>query len=115
MKKINLKDGTTLGPYSHGVLANNMLFVSGQLGIDSNNQLPECVQEQTKNSLENIEKILKEASFTKEDIVKCTIFVKDLNHFSLVNETYAAFFGEHKPARACVEVARLPRDGKVEI
>ena len=73
------------------------------------------VQAQTRQSLTNVQNILKEAGADFSDVVKTTVFIKDMNEFALINEVYAEFFGENKPARACVEVARLPKDVKVEI
>ena len=77
--------------------------------------LPEGVEAQTRQSLANIQAILDEAGFAKSDIVKTTVFIKNMNDFAAVNAVYADFFGEARPARSCVEVARLPKDGLVEI
>lgn len=105
-----------VGPYVQGKHFGNMLITSGQLPLDpETNTMPENVAEQAKQSLANVEAIVNEAGMTKADIVKATVFVKDLNDFAIVNEVYAAFFGENCPARSCVEVARLPLDAKVEI
>ena len=73
------------------------------------------VKEQTKQSLENVKAILEEAGASFNDVVKATVFIKDMNDFVKINEVYAEYFTENKPARACVEVARLPKDVKVEI
>ncbi|MGF7058155.1 RidA family protein [Brassicibacter mesophilus] len=117
IKAINSsKAPAAIGPYSHSVLAGNLLFVSGQLPIDpTNGEMPQDVQQQTKQSLENCKAILEEAGATLNDVVKATIFIKDMNQFGKINEVYAEYFNEHKPARACVEVARLPKDALVEI
>lgn len=105
-----------IGPYAQAWIAGNMLFTSGQLGLDPvTNALPETIEAQTRQSLNNILAIVEEAGFQKTDIVKTTVFVKDLADFTLVNKLYAEFFGDHKPARSCVEVARLPKDGLIEI
>ncbi|MGR5063891.1 RidA family protein [Photobacterium sp. DNB22_13_2] len=105
-----------VGPYVQGKHFGNMLITSGQLPLNpETNTMPENVAEQAKQSLANVEAIVNEAGMTKADIVKATVFVKDLNDFATVNEVYAAFFGENCPARSCVEVARLPLDAKVEI
>ena len=105
-----------IGPYAQAWIAGNMLFTSGQLGLDpATNTLPETIEAQTRQSLNNILAIVEEAGFQKTDIVKTTVFVKDLADFTLVNKLYAEFFGDHKPARSCVEVARLPKDGLIEI
>ncbi|MGF1733778.1 Rid family detoxifying hydrolase [Photobacterium satsumensis] len=105
-----------VGPYVQGKHFGNMLITSGQLPLNpETNTMPDNVAEQAKQSLANVEAIVNEAGMTKADIVKATVFVKDLNDFAIVNEVYAAFFGENCPARSCVEVARLPLDAKVEI
>lgn len=105
-----------VGPYSQAILMGNMLFTSGQLGIvPESGSMPEGVQAQAEQSLKNLGAILDEAGFEKTDVVKTTVYIKDMNDFAVVNQIYAAFFGDHKPARSCVEVARLPKDGLVEI
>lgn len=110
------KAPAAVGPYVQAVKAGNMLFSSGQLGlVPETGALPEGVQAQTRQSLANIQAILDEAGFAKSDIVKTTVFIKDMNDFGAVNAIYADFFGDSKPARSCVEVARLPKDGLVEI
>ena len=77
--------------------------------------LPEGVEAQTKQSLENIGAILAEAGLSLTDVVKTTVFIRNMEDFGRVNGIYAAFFGEHKPARSCVEVSALPKNGLVEI
>ena len=110
------KAPAAVGPYVQAIRAGNMLFSSGQLGlIPETGALPEGVQAQTRQSLMNIQAILDEAGYAKSDIVKTTVFIKDMNDFGAVNAIYADFFGDSKPARSCVEVARLPKDGLVEI
>ena len=110
------KAPAAIGPYVQAILAGNTLFSSGQLGlIPETGALPEGVEAQTRQSLANIRAILDEAGFQPTDVVKTTVFIKDMGDFPTVNAVYAAFFGDHKPARSCVEVARLPRDGLVEI
>jgi len=117
--KIIFADGApeAIGPYSHAVEANGMLFVSGQVPF-----VPETMEivegdvtAQTNQVLKNVDAILKYSGYTKDDIVKTTVFIKDMNEFPVINEAYGNYFGDHKPARECVEVARLPRDVKVEI
>ncbi len=110
------KAPAAVGPYVQAVKAGNMLFSSGQLGlIPETGTLPEGVEAQTRQSLANIQAILEEAGFSKSDVVKTTVFIKDMNDFAAVNAIYADFFGDTRPARSCVEVARLPKDGLVEI
>ena len=105
-----------VGPYSQAVRAGNLLITSGQLGLDPlTGILPEGVEAQTKQSLENIGAILTEAGFSLTDVVKTTVFIRNMDDFGRVNAIYAAFFGEHKPARSCVEVSALPKNGLVEI
>ena len=110
------KAPAAVGPYVQAIQAGNMLFSSGQLGlVPETGALPEGVEAQTRQSLANIQAILDEAGYAKSDIVKTTVFIKDMNDFAAVNAIYAEFFGDAKPARSCVEVARLPKDGLVEI
>ena len=110
------KAPAAVGPYVQAVRAGNALFSSGQLGlIPGTGALPEGIEAQTRQSLANIQAILDEAGFAKSDVVKTTVFIRDMNDFAAVNTVYADFFGEARPARSCVEVARLPKDGLVEI
>jgi len=106
-----------IGPYSQAVQAGNMVFVSGQLPFvpETGALLEGTVGEMTAQSLKNIQAILESAGCTMADVVKTTIFLKDLNDFAEVNAAYAPFFPENAPARACVQVAKLPRDARVEI
>lgn len=118
MKKVinSSKAPAAIGPYSQAILAGNTLYISGQLPIDQKTgKIPSDVETQTKQSLENISYILSEAGFELTDVVKCSVYLKDLNDFSKMNEVYHNFFYEHKPARVAFEVARLPRDVLVEI
>lgn len=111
------KAPAAIGPYSQGVQCGNMVFVSGQLPFvpETGALLEGSVGEMTIQSMKNIEAILAEAGCTLADVVKTTIFLKDLNDFAEVNAAYETFFPENAPARACVQVAKLPRDAKVEI
>jgi 2-iminobutanoate/2-iminopropanoate deaminase len=106
-----------IGPYSQAVKAGNLLFVSGQVPfVPETMEIVEGdVKAQTRQSLSNVQAILKEAGADFSNVVKSTVFISDMNEFTQINEVYSEFFGENKPARACVEVARLPRDVKVEI
>ena len=106
-----------IGPYSQAVKAGNLLFVSGQVPfVPETMEIVEGdVKAQTAKSLKNLQAILKEAGADFSNVVKTTVFIKDMNEFAQINEVYAEYFGENKPARACVEVARLPKDVKVEI
>ncbi|MDK2562830.1 RidA family protein [Romboutsia sedimentorum] len=106
-----------IGPYSQAVKAGNMLFVSGQVPFvpETMEVVEGDVKAQTAQSLKNVKAILAQAGLDFSHVVKSTVFIKDMNEFGAINEVYAEYFGENKPARACVEVARLPRDVKVEI
>lgn len=104
-----------IGPYSQAIRFGNLLFTSGQLGMDTLGVFPPTVEEQTERSLLNVKAILEEAGYAMEHVVKTTVFLKDMNDFGAVNEVYAKFFAEPYPARSAVQVARLPKDGLVEI
>jgi 2-iminobutanoate/2-iminopropanoate deaminase len=105
-----------IGPYSQAVKVGHLLFTSGQLGMDPNSgEFPATVQEQAKQSLENVKAIVEEAGGNMSQVVKTTVFLKDMNDFLAVNEIYSQFFAEPYPARSAVEVARLPKDALVEI
>lgn len=107
-----------VGPYSQAIKAGNTIYVSGQLAINpATGELYKGgdIKEETKICLMNLMAILEEAGASLKDVVKCTVFIKDMNQFGLINEMYSEVFGETKPARVCVEVARLPKDGNVEI
>ncbi|ANA80779.1 endoribonuclease L-PSP [Paenibacillus vortex V453] len=105
-----------IGPYSQAVEINGLVYTSGQLGLNpETGEFGEGVQEQTKLSLSNVKAILEAAGTSLEQVVKTTVFLKDMNDFAAVNEVYGSFFAEPYPARSAVEVARLPKDGLVEI
>lgn len=105
-----------IGPYVQGWKAGNMIFTSGQLGIDvEKGTLAETVVEQAHCSMKNVGEILKAVGADYSDIIKATIFVKDLSDFKAVNEVYASYFTGDYPARSCVQVAALPMGGLVEI
>jgi len=105
-----------IGPYSQAVQIGDFIYTSGQIPVNSTTgEIPEGIENQTQQSLENIQAILVEAGLTMENIVKMTVFLKDMNHFNQVNEVYASFFKEPYPARSAVEVARLPKDVLIEI
>ncbi|MFP3206369.1 MAG: Rid family detoxifying hydrolase [Hydrogenobaculum sp.] len=106
-----------LGPYSQAVLINNMLFVSGSIGIDDTGNLKPDIASQTKQCLSNIQHILQEADFNLEDIVKTTIYLTHLENFAVINAIYEEFFKNApvKPARSTVEVSSLPKGALIEI
>jgi 2-iminobutanoate/2-iminopropanoate deaminase len=117
MKIVYTKEApAAIGPYSQGIIVNNMFYSSGQIPLKPNGELLQGnVQEQTEQVLKNIEAVLKEAGASLETVVKTTVFIKDMNDFPLINDVYEKYFSSHKPARSCVEVARLPKDVLVEI
>lgn len=106
-----------IGPYSQAVRAGDLLFVSGQIPLDpkSGELVRTGIADETKRVLENLKAIIESAGGTLGDVVKTTIFLKDMATFSIVNEVYGTYFPQPFPARATVEVARLPRDVNVEI
>ena len=119
MKKIisTEKAPKAVGPYSQAVWANDLLFISGQIPIDSKTGkfVSEDVKEQTKQVFKNLEAILKEAGLSYENIVKATVYLADMNDFAAMNEVYASFFEKDFPARAAFQVVKLPLGAKVEI
>lgn len=116
-KKINTdKAPGALGPYSQAVEIDQLVYTSGQLGIDpATGELADGVEAQAKQALENVKAILAEAGLEMSSIIKTLVFIKDMNDFGKVNAIYADFFGPDYPSRSCVEVARLPMDALVEI
>ena len=109
---------SAIGPYSQGIRAGNLIFVSGQIPLDpSTGKLIEdkSISAQTRRVLENLRAILDASGASMEDIVRTTVFLKDINDFAEMNSAYAEFFKSVPPSRSTVEVARLPRDASVEI
>ena len=106
-----------IGPYSVGVWAGDLLFVSGQTPIDpaTGTIVAQTVVEQTHQTIKNVRAILNAAGLDLANVVKSTLFIKDMGAFSAINEVYASYFTPPYPARSCVEVARLPRDVLVEL
>lgn len=106
-----------IGPYSQAIMTGNMLFISGQIAIDQVNGtfVNGNIKEETTQVMKNIEHVLKAAGLSFQNIVKTSIFLKNMSDFPVVNETYGSFFKELPPARETVEVSRLPKDANVEI
>ena len=104
-----------LGPYSPAVKANGFVFASGQLGLGASGDLPAGIKDQTRNALNNLKGVLAAAGSGMGKVCKTTVFLKDIGDFAAMNDVYAELFGDHKPARICVEVAKLPKDALVEI
>ena len=103
------------GPYSQGISANNLVFVSGQLPIKLDGVMPEGIEAQTRQSLANVQAVLKASGSSPELVLKTTVFLKNMDDFSAMNAIYAEVFGASLPARSTIEVARLPRNALVEI
>jgi 2-iminobutanoate/2-iminopropanoate deaminase len=106
-----------IGPYSQAVAANGFVFCSGQIAIDpeTGELVSGSIEDQTRQVMKNLGAVLEAAGSSYDDIVKATVFLQDMNDFNLMNAAYAGFFEGTYPARAAVQVARLPRDVKVEI
>jgi len=118
MKVICSKNApAALGPYSQAIQAGNTLYVSGVLGIvpATGDLAGATIVDQTKQIFKNIDAILAEAGFSKENVVKCNVFLTNLADFAECNKVYADYFGSHKPARACVEISKLVKGALVEI
>lgn len=105
-----------IGPYSQAIEATPFIFTSGQIALTENGDLvDEDITAQTKQVFNNLIAILEEKNLSLNDVVKVTIYLQDMNEFQTMNEVYSSFFKDHKPARSTVEVARLPKDVKIEI
>ena len=106
-----------LGPYSQALRAGGFIWCSGQIPIDpaTNSIEATTIEDQTRQSITNLKNVLEAAGSSLANVVKTTVFIKDMNDFAALNGVYAEMFGDTKPARSCVEVARLPKDVKVEI
>jgi 2-iminobutanoate/2-iminopropanoate deaminase len=115
---LNIKEAPQpIGPYSQAVFANGFLFISGQIALDpqTNNICGSNIEEQTRRALKNIKAILSSRSLTVKNLVKTTVFLKNINDFSSFNKVYEEEMGEAKPARAVVEISNLPKNALVEI
>ena len=111
------KAPAAVGPYSQATEVNGSIFTSGQLPLvpETGELITDDIKKATARSLDNIKAILEEAGSSMEKVVKVNIFLDDVNDFAEVNEVYAEYFTNHKPARSCVEVAKLPKGGLLEI
>ena len=111
------KAPAALGPYSQAIRANGLIYCSGQIPINPATGAIEAktVEEQTAQSITNLKNVLEKAGSSLAKVVKTTVFIKNMNDFAALNKVYAELFGDTKPARSCVEVARLPKDVLVEI
>lgn len=117
MKVIHTEDAPkALGPYSQAIEAGGFVFVSGQIAIDpKTNEIKQGIEAQTHQVMENLKAILKEAGLGFEQVVKFTIYLADMEDFASVNDIYGSYLNEPYPARATVEVSRLPKDVRVEM
>jgi len=106
-----------IGPYSQAIQAENFLFLSGQIPLDpkTGELVKGDIRKQTQRVLENIKGVLESQGLGMEDVIKCTIFLKDIGNFNQVNEVYATYFPSSPPARSTVEVSKLPRNAEIEI
>ena len=106
-----------IGPYSQGILADNILWCSGQIALepDSGSLVTGDIEKETEQVLENVGAVLEAASMSYENVVRCTLYLTDVNDYAQVNEVYARYFNEAKPARQAVQVAALPRGARVEV
>ncbi len=111
------KAPAAIGPYSQAVRLGNLIFTSGQIPADpaSGEIVPGGVEAQARQALKNLEEVLNAAGAALSNVLKTTLFIKNMDDFAIINEIYAEFFGAEHPARSCVEVARLPKDVLVEI
>ena len=117
MKQISTdKAPAAIGPYSQAIRSGNMLFCSGQIPVDPETGIiPEGVKAQAEQALTNVKNLIAAAGSSIENVIKTTVFIKDMNDFAVINEIYAKYFTDPFPARSCVEVARLPKDVLLEV
>jgi endoribonuclease L-PSP, putative len=105
-----------IGPYSQGIKIGDLIYTSGQIPLNPvTGEIPETIQAQTKQSLENCKAILEAGGTSLDNVFKTTVFLSDMNDFVSMNEVYATYFPSNPPARSAVQVARLPKDVKIEI
>lgn len=106
-----------IGPYSAGIKIGNFVYTAGQLGIDpaTGDFIEGGVEAETRQALQNLKAVLEAAGTSLENVIKTTVFLRDMNDFAAMNAVYAQFFTANYPARSAVQVARLPKDGAVEI
>jgi 2-iminobutanoate/2-iminopropanoate deaminase len=117
MKSVSTTNApAAIGPYVQGMIVNGMFYSSGQIPLTAEGNMVEgSITEQTHQVFANLKAVLEEAGSSLHQVVKTTVFIKDMNDFVTFNEIYGQHFGDHKPARSTVEVARLPKDAQVEI
>jgi len=115
LKTIQTEKVPAAGPYSQAIVYGDMIFTSGQIGWDKNGTIVEGIEKQTHQALQNLIYVLSASGSDLNHVLKTTIFIKNLGDFAKINEIYGSYFITHKPARATVEVARLPKDVLIEI
>ncbi|MDR0484143.1 MAG: RidA family protein [Alphaproteobacteria bacterium] len=117
IKEVNTMNAPqAIGAYSQAIKTDNMLFISGQIPLNPNTaSIPSSIEEQTKQCLENLKEILLEANMTFANVVKCGIFIRNMEDFSKINNIYSTYFNKPYPARFVVEVSKLPKDVLIEI
>lgn len=117
MKKVILTDKApkAVGPYSQAIDTDTLIFISGQLPLDINGNMPQTVADQTRCCIENIKNILNSIGLTLDNVVKTTVFMTDLSKFQEMNNIYSQYFSQNPPARSTVEVKALPKSAMVEI
>ena len=119
MKKVISTDKApqAIGPYSQAIEFNNMIFTSGVIPVnpETNELVTGTIEVQAEQAIKNLAALLKESGSSTDNVIKTTVFIKDMNDFAKVNEIYASYFTKDCPARSCVEVARLPKDVLIEI
>lgn len=110
------KAPAAIGPYSQAIEVNGMVYTSGMIPVNpATGEIPEGVQAQATQALSNLSALLQAAGTSMNNVVKTTVFIKDMNDFAAINEIYATFFEGAFPSRSCVEVARLPKDVLLEV
>ena len=117
MKQISTNNApAAIGPYSQAIVTGGMLFCSGQIPIDpATGNIPEGVEAQAEQALTNVKNLIEATGSSIDNVVKTTVFIKNMDDFAKINEIYAKYFTEPFPARSCVEVARLPKDVLLEV
>ncbi|MDD6482997.1 MAG: RidA family protein [Clostridiales bacterium] len=117
MKEIKTNNApAAIGPYSQAIIAGNILFTSGQIPINpATGEIPEGVEAQARQAFDNVKNLIEASGASIDNVVKTTVFIKNMEDFGKINEIYAEYFTEPYPARSCVEVARLPKDVLLEV
>ncbi len=117
MKEVSTQNApAAIGPYSQAIKVGNMLFTSGQIPVNpENGEIPEGVEAQAKQAMTNVKNLVEASGASMDNVVKTTVFIKNMEDFATINSIYAEFFTKPYPARSCVEVARLPKDVLLEV